>query len=205
MVSTIPAMQAMQILASSSVAAAAGSMIWLSFAVSPSITVVPERPAPVDASGNVSSWRKQSIETVGTAVADTFEHRWHDIPAVPHPDSLDGQVDDLPTLPLAQDAPKLTKVEVKVEPPDLVAASPPEQKNPVMAQPQPRARPSDVCARYGLHRVDYTRDNHRYWRCLHRGAPLPLNAAKAELPAAPPSLLSKLFSGVGSIFQPASQ
>ena len=79
MVSTILAMQARQALASSSVAAAAGSMIWLSFAVSPPITLVPERPAPVDASGNVSSLRKQTIETVSAAVADTFEHRWHDI------------------------------------------------------------------------------------------------------------------------------
>ena len=127
MVPTIPAMQAMQVLASSSVAAAAGSMIWLSFAVSPPITLVPERPAPVDASGNVSSWRKQTIETVSAAVADTFEHRWHDIPAVPHPDSLDGLIDDLSTLPLAQDAPKLAQA----EPPDLAAASQPEQENPV--------------------------------------------------------------------------
>src|SRR5262245_46516818 len=200
MMPTIAAMQATQVLASSSVAVAAGSMIWLSFAVSPPLTVVPERPAPVDASGNVSSWRKQTVETVGAAVADTFDHRWHDIPAVPHPDSLDGLIDDLSTLPLAQDAPKLAEVEAA----DTAAASQPEQKNPVMALPQPRARPSDVCARYGLHRVDYTRDNHRYWRCLHRGAPLPLNAAKTESPATPPPLLSRLLTGVGSIFQPAS-
>ena len=118
-------MQAMQVLASSSVAAAAGSMIWLSFAVSPPITLVPERPAPMDASGNVSSLRKQTIETVSAAVADTFEHRWHDIPAVPHPDSLDGLIDDLSTLPLAQDAPKLAQA----EPPDFAAASQPEQEN----------------------------------------------------------------------------
>src|SRR5262249_58480088 len=110
-------MQAMQVLASSSVAAAAGSMIWLSFAVSPSVTLVPERPAPVDASGNVSSWRKQTIETMGAAVADTFEHRWHDIPAVPQPDSLDGLIDDLSMLPRAQDAPKVAQA----KPPDVAA------------------------------------------------------------------------------------
>src|SRR5262249_60668470 len=97
-------MQAMQVLASSSVAAAAGSMIWLSFALSPSITLVPERPAPVDASGNVSSWRKQTIETVSAAVADTFEHRWHDTPAVSYSDSLDGRTDGVPALPLVQES-----------------------------------------------------------------------------------------------------
>src|SRR5262249_48125140 len=192
---------AMQVLASSSVAAAAGSMIWLSFVASPPLTVLPERPAPVDASGNVSSWKKQTIETVSVAVADTFEHRWHDIPAVPNPDSLDSPNDDVSTLPLAQDAPKLAEA----EPPNLAMASPPEQESPVMAQLKPRARPSDVCARYGLHRVDYTRDNHRYWRCLHRGTSLPLNAAKTESSAAPPPLLSRFLSGVSSIFQPASQ
>jgi hypothetical protein len=200
MVLTTPAMQAMQVLASSSVAAAAGSMIWLSSAVSPPITLVPERPAVLDASGNVSSWRKQTIETVSAAVADTFEDRWHDIPAVPPPDSLDGLIDDLSTLPVAQDAPKLAQA----EPPDLAATSPPEQENPVMVLPKPRARPSDVCARNGLYRIDYTQNNHRFWRCLHRRGPLPLNAAKTEPTTASAPLLSRILSGAGSIFQPAS-
>ena len=44
----------------------------------------------------------RTIETVSAAVADTFEHRWHDIPAVPHPDALDGLIDDPSLLPLAQ-------------------------------------------------------------------------------------------------------
>ena len=189
MVPTIPAMQAMRVLASSSVAAAAGSMIWLSLAVSPSVTLVPERPAPVDASGNVSSWRKQTIETVGTAIADTFEHRWHDIPAVPHPHSLDGLVNDLSALPSVQDAPKLAQAEW----PDPATSSQPEQKDPVMMLPRPRARPSDVCARYGLYRVDYTRDHHRYWRCLHQQRPLPPQTAKEESPTASTPLLSKIL------------
>ncbi|HEX3339451.1 MAG TPA: hypothetical protein VHT68_09785 [Pseudolabrys sp.] len=193
-------MQAMQVLASSSVAAAAGSMIWLSFAVSPPITLVPGQSAAVDANGNVSSWKKQTVETVGAAVADTFEHRWHDIPAVPHPQSLDGPIDDLSTLPLAQDAPKLAQVEL----PDLAVAPQSEQENPVMVLPNPRARPSDVCARYGLYRVDYTRDHHRYWRCLHRRGPPPSHAAKADSPAASPPLLSRILSGASLIFQPAS-
>lgn len=192
---TIPAMQAMQALASGSVAAAAGSMIWLSSAVSPPITLVPQRPAALDASGNISSWRKQTIETVSAAVADTFEHRWHEIPAVPDPGSLDGS-----TLPLAQDTPKLAQA----EPPDLAVASPPGQKDPVMVLPKPRARPSDVCARHGLYRIDYTQDNHRYWRCLHRRGPLPLHAAKTEAPAASAPLLSRILSGASSIFQPPS-
>lgn len=198
MVPTFPAMQAMQVLASSSVAAAAGSMIWLSFAVSPPITLMPERPSALDASGNVSSWRKQTIETVSAAVADTFEHRWHDIPAVSQPEALDGAIDDLSTLPLAQDAPKLAQA----EPPDLAASSPREQESLVMVLPKPRARPSDVCARYGLYRIDYTQDHHRYWRCLHRRGPLPLHAAKTDTPAASAPLLSRFLSGASSIFQP---
>jgi hypothetical protein len=193
-------MRAMQVLASSSVAAAAGSMIWLSFAVSPPLPLLPERPSPIDASGNVSSWKKQTIETVSAAVADTFEHRWHDIAAVPHPDSLDGLIDDLSALPLAQDAPKLAQA----EPHDLAVASQSEQKDPVMVLPKPRARPSDVCARYGLYRVDYTQNNHRYWRCLHRRGPLPTHASKTESPAAPAPLLSRIFSGASLIFQPAA-
>jgi hypothetical protein len=136
---------------------------------------------------------------VNAAVADTFEARWHDIPAVPHPDSLDGLIDDLSTLPLAQDAPKL-----EAEPTDLAAASQPEREHPVMLLPKPRARPSDVCARYGLYRIDYTQNNHRYWRCLHRRGPLPLNAAKTESPATSVPLLSRILSGAGLIFQPAS-
>ena len=156
--------------------------------------------APVDASGNVSSWQKQIIETVSAAVADTFEHRWHDIPAVPHPDALDGLTDDPSMLPVAQDAPKLALA----EPPDLAVASQPEQENPVMVLPKPRTRPSDVCARYGLYRVVYIQDNHRYWRCLHRRRPLPPHAAKTESPAASAPLLSRILSGASLIFQPAS-
>src|SRR5262249_49610537 len=37
-----------------------------------------------------------------------------------------------------------------------------------LAAPKPPARPSDVCARNGLRRIEYTQNNHRYWRCLHR-------------------------------------
>lgn len=33
--------------------------------------------------------------------------------------------------------------------------------------PPPTLRPQDVCARYGGHREDYTRENHRYWRCVY--------------------------------------
>lgn len=188
MMPTIPTMKAIQVLASGSVAAAAGSMIWLSSAVSPPITLAPGRPAPLDASGNVSSSQKQTIETVGAGFADTFELRWHDIPVLPHPDSLDGLIDDLSTLPLAPDAPKLAQA----EPPDL-AASQPEHEDPVKVPPKPRVRPSDVCARYGLYRVDYTRDHHRYWRCLHQQRPLPPQAAKEESPTASTPLLSKIL------------
>ena len=92
------AMQAMQLLASSGVIVAAGAMISLLIAVSP--------PGPVP----VPSQQHRPIETVGAAIADDFDRRWHatdEMPllSMPHRDPLEGLVggtqvgpDDL-TLP----------------------------------------------------------------------------------------------------------
>ena len=60
-------MQAIQLLASSGVMAAAGAMISLTFAVSPPLTLLPPRPVPADVNGNVISQ-----QTVSAATTDTF-------------------------------------------------------------------------------------------------------------------------------------
>ena len=64
---TILAMQAMKLLASSGVMAAAGAMISLTFAVSPPLTLLPPRPVAFDINGNVISQ-----QTVGAATTETF-------------------------------------------------------------------------------------------------------------------------------------
>ena len=94
---------------------AAGAMVSLSFAVSPPITLLPPRPVPIDASGNVPSQQQRTSETMGAASADTFERRWQaatdDIPPMLVRDPLEGLIGGLPTLPLAQDAPRLAQIE----------------------------------------------------------------------------------------------
>jgi hypothetical protein len=160
---TIPVMQAMRLLASSGVTMAAGAMISLSFAVSPSLTLLPPRPVPGDVTGNVTSQQQRAIETVGAAIDDTFERRWpaaNDyFPPMPAPprDLLEGLIGGL--LPLAQDAPQVMH--------DLVASPQAEQQESVTAvlQQEPPARPPDVCGRRGLRRVGYTQNHHRHWRC----------------------------------------
>ena len=154
---TIPAMQAMQLLASGGVTMAAGAMISLSFAVSPPLTLLPPRPVPVDVNGNVISQQHRPIETMGAAIADTFERRWQatdDIPPIRMPprDPLEGLIGG-----------------TQIDPHDLAAAAQPEQQEPVtVVLNEPPARPSDVCARHGLRCVDYTQNHHRYWRCADR-------------------------------------
>ena len=198
-----------KLLASSGVTMAAGAMISLSFAVSPPLTLLPPRPVPVDVNGNVTSQQHRTIETVGAAIVDTFEGRWQatdGIPPIPVllRDPLAGLIGSQPMLPLAQDAPQVTRVEphdlaprleqqesprdplagligglpmlplaqdapqvTLVEPHDLAAAPQREQEEEsvTVALREPPARPSDVCARHGLRRVNYTQNHHRYWRC----------------------------------------
>jgi hypothetical protein len=168
---TIPGMQAKRLLASGGVTMAAGAMLSMSFAFSPPLTLLPPRPTPADVGGNVTSQQqhqkqqqKQTVETVGAAVADSFEGRWQaatDVPLLPVPqrDPLEGLIGG--TL---------------FEPHDLAVGPQPEQQDPVQQEPvqqepvkvalqEPATRPSDVCARHGLRRVDYTQNRHRYWRC----------------------------------------
>ena len=160
----------MHLLASGGVTMAAGAMISLSFAVSPPVAPLPPHPATLDVNGNVAAQQQRSSETVGAAVADSFKYRWQptdEVPLMPVPrrDLLEGLVGGLLTLPLVPDAPQLARAEAS-EPADALQ---PEQREAVTAQlrEQP-ARPSDICARHGLHRVNYTQNHHRYWRCAGR-------------------------------------
>ena len=155
----------------SGVTAAAGAMVSLWFAISPSLTLLPPLPVPVDASGTVTSQQHQTTETVGAAISDTFDDRPQaggvDIPPTPTPkrDPLEGLIGGVLTLPLAHAAPQVSQV----EPHDLADAAQPEQQEPLkVVLNEPPARPTDVCARHGLRRVEYTQNHHRYWRCAGR-------------------------------------
>src|SRR5215468_1233085 len=103
---TVPAMQAMKLLASSGVMAAAGAMISLTVAVSPPLTLVPPRQAAVDVNDNVISQ-----QTVGAATTDTFGGSTTDeIPPIPiQPrEGFDGVSGDSQILPVSQEAPQVT-------------------------------------------------------------------------------------------------
>ena len=159
-------MQAEQLLASSGVAMAAGALISLSFAVSPPLKLVPQLPAPFDASG-VASQQQSNIETVGAAIADNFGRRWQtatdDLPPMTVRDPLQGLIGGL--LPGPEDVIEVTQA----EPQNIAAAPEPERQESLteVSQESP-ARPSDVCTRQGLRRVTYTQNHHRYWRCAGR-------------------------------------
>jgi hypothetical protein len=165
-------MRMMQLLASSGVTMAAGAMVSLSFALSPPLTLLPPRSAPVDINRNVISQKHQTIETVGAATADAFERRWQpttDAPLLPVPmptpsrDPLEGLIGGLP-MPFSEDASPVMQAAALDR-----AAAPPVDPQPVKVAlqetPAPRA---DVCARQGMRRVDYTQNRHRYWRCVAR-------------------------------------
>jgi len=184
---TILTMQAMKLLATSGVMAAAGAIISLTFAVSPPLTLLPPRLAAVNVNDIVISQ-----QTVGAAATDTFEvssESTNDIPSIPvQPrEGFDGLSGDTQVLPMSQEAPGMTprrdplegliggllfaqeKASMnRGEQQELVAPQL-EQPGPTTAMAQePSAQPSDVCARHGLHRVYYTQNNHRYWRCAGR-------------------------------------
>jgi hypothetical protein len=170
---TILAMQAMKLLASSGVMAAAGAMISLTFAVSPPFTLLPSRPVAVE-----------SQQTVGAATTDPFEGRREstdDIPPMPiQPrEGFDGMSDGtqmvtprrdpleglIGGLVFVQDTPPMKQVEQQ----ETAAVPQPEQQGQATAMArEPPAQPSDVCVRRGLRRVYYTQNNHRYWRCVGR-------------------------------------
>jgi len=192
---TILAMQAMKLLASSGVMAAAGAMISLTFAVSPPLTLVPPRQVAVDVNDNVISH-----QMVGAATTDTFgggTESTDDIPPIPiqpregsdQPrEGSDGLSGDSPMLPVSQEAPQVTPRRDPLEgliggllfaqnvPPmklveqqEPAAAPEPKQQGLATAMAQePPAQPHDVCARHGLRRVYYNQNNHRYWRCAGR-------------------------------------
>jgi len=149
---------------------AAGAMISLSFALSPPLTLLPSRSVPVEIKRDVVPQKKQTAETVGAASADGFERRWQAaadaplLPLRPSRDPLEGLIGGLPMEPFSEDpspmmqAVALDRAVVPQADPQLVK---------VALQETP-ARRSDVCARYGKRRVDYTQNRHRYWRCVAR-------------------------------------
>jgi hypothetical protein len=184
---TILAMQAMKLLASSGVMAAAGAMISLTFAVSPPLTVVPPRQVAVDVNNNVISQ-----QTVSASITDAFgggTESTDDIPPIPiQPrEGFDGLSGDAQMLPMPQEASQITPRRDPLEgllggflfvqdaPPmklvqqEPAAAPQPQQQGSATAMAQePPAQPSEVCLRHGLRRVYYTQNNHRYWRCAAR-------------------------------------
>src|SRR5215469_10931547 len=88
----------------------------------------------------------------------SFEHRWNALAELP------------PALPPTKgDAPAPPQTTADV-PARLTAPTPPS--TPRAQTPLRMLRPQNVCARYGGHRQDYGRENHRYWRCVYpRRAP----------------------------------
>ena len=175
---TILPMQAMKLLASSGVMAAAGAMISLTFAVSPPLTLLPPRQVAVAVDDNV-----MLQQTVGAAATETFEGRIEStggIPPMPIPrERIHGLSGDTQMLPMPQKAPRSDPLEgliggllfgqdappmKQVEQQQPAAALQQRGSSTAMAQATP-AHPTDVCARHGLRRVYYTQNNRRYWRC----------------------------------------
>jgi len=181
MAQTVPAMQAMQLLASGGVTMAAGAMISLSLAVSPPLTLPAPRAVPVDVKDkpprpgavavngsvklqrhpparrpprHVTSQQHRPTETVGAAMADDFERRFQ-------------ATDDMPLMPMPHRdllAGLIGGTQIGLH--DLAAAPQPEQQESVrVVLNESPARPTDVCAPRGLRRVAYTQNNHRHWRC----------------------------------------
>src|SRR6478609_7652814 len=137
-------MQVMRLLAIGGVAAAAGAMISLWFAVSPTLTLLPPLPVPVDPSGTVTAQQHQSNETVGAAIADTSDERQQarDPPiSAPKGDRLEGLIGGVLTLTQTQDAPQVSPI----EPHELADSAQPEQEPVKVVLNEPPARSTDVC------------------------------------------------------------
>ena len=170
----------MQLLASIGVTMAAGAMISLSFAVSPPLTLPPPPPVPIDVkgkpprpgavgvNGSVTSQQhrparrpprqaSQQHRPTETAMADDFERRFQ-------------ATDDMPLMPVPPRDPLAGLIGgTQIGPHDLADAAQPERQESVrVVLNEPPARPTDVCARRGLRRVEYTQNHHRHWRCAVR-------------------------------------
>src|SRR5262245_30999082 len=142
-------------LTSAAVGAAAGALIAFSFAMSPSLTLLPSRPT--DANGNISLHRNVEI---ADASIDDFNLR----NLLPMPIS---KFEESPALQDSTGLPMPSIMPVQLlttEQDEFESVSEPPQESPrAIVVLKPPARPSDVCARSGLHRIEYTRDGHRYW------------------------------------------
>jgi hypothetical protein len=167
-------MQVLQLLATGGVTMAAGAMISLSFVLSPPLTLLPSRSVPVDINRDVASQKHQTVETVGAAIANGFERRWQpttDAPLLPLPmpvrpsrDPLEGLIGGLPMQPLSEDPSPMMQAAAL----DRAAVPQTDPQVVKVALQETPARRSDVCARHGKRRVDYTQNGHRYWRCVAR-------------------------------------
>jgi len=166
------------ILAPAGVGAAAGALIAFSFAMSPPLTLLPSRPA--DANGNPPLHRSVGIADTS---ADGFDDRWHEafngiqpMPASKGNDLLDLQ--DLAGLSMPSIAPARA---ASADPDEFESVSKPAQNSPAaLVLRKPAARLSDVCTRNGLYRIEYTRNDHRYWRCLHRQHTFPVRRTASD-------------------------
>src|SRR5262245_43183080 len=163
-------MQVMQLLASGGVMMAAGAMLSLSFALSPPLTLLPSRSVRVDISCDAVPQKHQTVETVGAAIADGFERRCQAaadaplLPLRPSRDPLEGLIGGPPMQPLSEDpSPMMQAVAL-----DHAAVPQADPRLVKVALQETPARRSDVCARHGKRRVDYTQNRHRYWRCVAR-------------------------------------
>jgi len=151
-------------LTSAGVGAAAGALIAFAFTMSPPLTLVPPRPS--DANGNPPLHRNTEVVV---ASADEFDGHWHvaidDIPPMLSPkDPLGLQNSSGVPAPTMVSPQERQTVQADF---DSVAKSSGVRAL-ALAAPKSPALPSDVCARNGLRRIEYTQNHHRYWRCLHR-------------------------------------
>lgn len=147
-------------LASAGVGAAAGALIAFSFAMSPPLSLLPSRPN--DANGNLSLHRNAES---ANALADDFDLR--DLPPMPT-----SKVEESSALqdPTGSAMPSMTAVQLPPTQQDELefVLKSPQNSLVALVGPKPPERKSGVCARDGLHRAEYMRNGHRYWRCLHR-------------------------------------
>jgi hypothetical protein len=193
MAQTVPAMQAMQLLASGGVTMAAGAMISLSFAVSPPLTLLPPRPVPVDVNGMPP--RPVPVDVNGKVASQ--QHRPARRPPRPVTVGVNGKVasqqhrpietvgaaiadnferrwqatDDMPLMPVPPRDPLAGLIGgTQVGPHDLADAAQPQQQESVkVVLNEPPVRSADVCTRHGRQRrVEYTQNHNRYSRCAGR-------------------------------------
>ncbi len=104
--------------------------------------------------------------------ADSIAHDFAVLPKSVHTRSvasISEELADLPksvhTVSVRSEAPPATQAIAVAPPPALPA--PRDADHPVASTILPSHAELDVCARYGGHRVDFTRGHHAMWRCVY--------------------------------------